>query len=173
MTDNVSAAAVANTFLDLQEAETTPVPRIDPIKLQKLLFYAQAWWLAIKGDPLFLEEIYAWAWGPVVPNIYGMFRDFGRQPIVGKRAVELIKIGLSPLNFHVKEVPPLHGADREFVQNVWDSHKSFSGVQLSNATHAPGEPWTIVKDQYGSLEGKPLIPNDLIKEVFKNKLPKS
>lgn len=170
MPEIASAAAVANTFLNLQEHETTSVPRIDPMKLQKLLFYAQAWRLALKGEPLFVEEVYAWPWGPVVPNIYGMFKDFGRHPIVGRRATELVKVGAGPLSFQVRE-PYLEGEAADFARSVWESHKGLSGVQLSNATHAAGEPWTIVKDRYGTLDSKPLIPNDLIKEVFRNKLP--
>lgn len=170
MTNNVSAAAVTNAFFDLQDAETQTIPRIDPMKLQKLLFYGHAWRLAIKNEPLFVEEVYAWPWGPVVPNIYGMFSEFGRRPIVGKRATELIKTGPGPLNFHVREPDKLDGELKDFLSEVWNTHKRFSGVQLSNATHAPGEPWSIVKDEYGDLDGKPLIPNDLIREVFKQKI---
>lgn len=171
MTDIASAAAVANTFLDLQERDQGSFPRIDPMKMQKLLFYGQAWRLAIAGEPLFVEEIYAWPWGPVVPNIYGMFRDFGRRPIVGKRATEMVRVGPGALNFHIGTPTLPDGDAQNFVQDIWNVHKPLSGVQLSNATHANGEPWTLVKDQYGDLDSKPLIPNDLIKAVFKNKLP--
>ena len=59
---------------------------------------------------------------------------------------------------------------RVFIRQIWDVHKNFTGIQLSNATHAPGEPWSIIKDQYGTLDHKPTIPNSLIQEVFKNKI---
>jgi uncharacterized phage-associated protein len=167
----LSAAAVANAFLDLQDADDSAFPRIDPMKLQKLLFYAHAWWLAFKGKPLLKEEVYAWPWGPVVPHIYGEFRRFGRNPVVGERATELVKVGPGALHYRVKE-PEMPGTDiMAFLKSVWDSHKGFSGVQLSNATHAPGEPWALVKAQYGDLGSKPLIPNELIRDVFRNKLP--
>lgn len=41
---------------------------------------------------------------------------------------------------------------------------------MSNATHAPGEPWTVVKEAFGNLDGKPKIENDLIRDIFKAKL---
>ena len=63
-----SAAAVANEFLALGEKEPR-FPPIDQLKLQKLLFYAHAWHLAIKKAPLFDEDFEAWPWGPVVRDI--------------------------------------------------------------------------------------------------------
>ncbi len=48
------------------------------MKLQKLVYYAQAWSLVWEDRPLFDERIEAWANGPVVPALYerhrGMFR---------------------------------------------------------------------------------------------------
>ncbi|MDA0665038.1 MAG: DUF4065 domain-containing protein [Proteobacteria bacterium] len=64
-----TAAAVANEFLALQETSPSTTA-IDPLKLQKLLFYANAWYLALHDDSLFDEDIEAWPWGPVVRNIY-------------------------------------------------------------------------------------------------------
>jgi uncharacterized phage-associated protein len=170
MSDTTSAA-VANGFLALQEGDNSTFPPIDQMKIQKLVFYAHAWWLAMRDRALFEEEVYAWPWGPVVPNIYGAFKEFGRNPIVGKRATELVRTG-SKLDFRIHEPEPPEGEVFDFLKAIWDGHKMLSGTQLSNATHAPGEPWTIVKDKYVDLSTKPVIPNDLIKEVFKAKIQK-
>jgi uncharacterized phage-associated protein len=40
------------------------------IKLQKLVYYSQAWHLVWEDKPLFADRIEAWANGPVVPNLY-------------------------------------------------------------------------------------------------------
>lgn len=40
------------------------------IKLQKLVYYAQAWHMVWEDEPLFSERIEAWANGPVVPALY-------------------------------------------------------------------------------------------------------
>ena len=173
MPEELTAAATANAFLDIQEGDKGTFPRIDPMKMQKLLFYAAAWWLALKEKPLFPEEICAWPWGPVVPNVYTAFRDFGRNPIIGRRATEIVRVGPGHLDFERREPKVELSSDGgSFLRGVWNSHKLLTGIQLSNATHAPGEPWTIVKEQYrDDLSSKPIIPNDLIKEVFKRKLP--
>ena len=47
------------------------------LKLQKLLYYAQAWYLANYQKPLFDEPIEAWVHGPVVVQVYNEFRDYG------------------------------------------------------------------------------------------------
>jgi uncharacterized phage-associated protein len=43
---------------------------ISAMKLQKLVYYSQAWSLVWDGRPLFREKIKAWAMGPVVPALY-------------------------------------------------------------------------------------------------------
>ncbi|MGW0920666.1 Panacea domain-containing protein [Streptomyces sp. NPDC002755] len=52
------------------------------MKLQKLVYYCQAWHLVWEGRALFPEAIRAWASGPVCPAVYelhqGPLRDRGR-----------------------------------------------------------------------------------------------
>ncbi len=44
------------------------------MKLQKLVYYCQAWSLVWDDKPLFNEEIEAWANGPVAPALYNYHR---------------------------------------------------------------------------------------------------
>ena len=44
--------------------------RMDTWKLQKLVYYSQAWHLVWESRPLFRAQIEAWANGPVVPALY-------------------------------------------------------------------------------------------------------
>jgi uncharacterized phage-associated protein len=167
MRSQLSAAQVANDFLPLGWSDRS-APIIDQMKLQKLLFYAHAWSLALKDKPLFEEDFEAWPWGPVVKDVYVQTKIYGRGEVV------------SPLSFlqgvdgkfalSQAGIPNSCPDEKAFVAAVWESHKRFSGIQLSNATHAPGEPWTVIKNTYGSLENKPIIPNDLIADVFKRKV---
>ena len=55
---------------------------ITNLKLQKLLYYAQAWFLVnSNGKRLFVDNIEAWQYGPVIPPVYSEFSHFGRSPI--------------------------------------------------------------------------------------------
>lgn len=169
MVSQTSAAAVANAFLDIQDQDPGDFPRIDQMKLQKLVYYAHAWWLAYRGEPLFDDDVEAWPWGPVVRSIYGDFASFGRDAITGRRAREFVRSGQNPLDFQIRFPPSPPPEVFQFLQSVWQGHKHLTGIQLSNATHAAGEPWTIMRDQYRSLDSKPKIPNELIEAVFKKK----
>ena len=164
-----NAAAIANTFLDIQAADNSKFPEIDPMKLQKLLYYSQAWWLGGMDSDLFSDDIEAWPWGPVVRDIYVQFTEFGREPIIGKRAVGLVGSGGDFSSYVLREPDDVPENIRIYLDSVWSTHKEFTGVQLSNATHAQSEPWAIVKRRYGSLEDKPKIPSELIRDVFRAK----
>ena len=51
-------------------------------KLQKLLYYVQAWSCALRHNrPIFDENIEAWLHGPVVPSIYHKYKEYGFSPI--------------------------------------------------------------------------------------------
>jgi len=56
---------------------------ITNLKLQKLVYYSQAWALAIHDEPLFTEEIEAWVHGPVTPSVFKEYREFRWNPITG------------------------------------------------------------------------------------------
>ncbi len=48
---------------------------ITNLKLQKLLYYAQAWYLAVYDGPLFNDHLEAWVHGPVQPEQYHRFKE--------------------------------------------------------------------------------------------------
>ena len=159
-------ASVANEFLALGRAEPQ-YPIIDQMKLQKLLFYAHGWRMAMHGrQPLFDDDFEAWPWGPVVRDAYLQTKDYGRGPVTAP----ITELAVEGGRYNFKSPEGVDQSLKPFIRSVWDVHKSYTGIQLSNSTHAAGEPWTIIRDQYGSLDGKPKIPNDLIAAVFEQKL---
>ena len=54
---------------------------ISNLKLQKMLYYAQGWHLALRGGPLFPERFEAWVHGPVVRSVYQQYKGFGWRSI--------------------------------------------------------------------------------------------
>lgn len=159
-----TAMAVANWFLE-KSREDPSVPPCDQLKLHKLLYYAQAWHLAYFRTPLFPEDIEAWPHGPVVRDIQIEFKDYGDKPIT-ELGTRLEEIGEGEYSV----VTPRHeGSRAEFLDAVWNAYKEYSGVRLSNATHAEGEPWEIVSRHY-DLADKPTISTDVIESVFRNRV---
>src|ERR1700735_720713 len=114
-----SAAGAANEFLELGRHEKGCPPN-DQMKLQKLLFYAHAWYLALFGKPLFDEGFEAWPWGPVVRDVYFQTKDFGRSEVTEPLSRLHLKPGDSCLEATF-ECPHIEDADlKGFIRAVWD-----------------------------------------------------
>src|SRR5882762_6202388 len=75
-----SALDVAKYLILLARSEEEP-EFLSPMQLQKLLYYTQGWSLALLKEPMFDERIEAWAYGPVVKEVFQAFRNFGDGPI--------------------------------------------------------------------------------------------
>src|SRR5437870_3577302 len=75
------ARAIANYFLDLAKLANQ---ELNPMKIQKLVYYAHGWNLALDGQPLIDEAVEAWTYGPVIPSLYHEFKKYGGGPITSK-----------------------------------------------------------------------------------------
>ena len=67
--------------LDRQKSDDEEPSDLSNLKLQKLVYYCQGFYLAIFGKPLFQDNIEAWRHGPVVPQLYNNLRQYGRDPV--------------------------------------------------------------------------------------------
>ncbi|MFD9740482.1 Panacea domain-containing protein [Umezawaea sp. NPDC059074] len=94
-----------------------------PMKLQKLLYYSQAWHLAGHGTPLFDAPIEAWRRGPVVPEVYRRHE--------GQHEVHSWEEG---------DPAGLTGAECAVVASVVERYAGFSRHELSEMAHEE-EPW--------------------------------
>ena len=55
---------------------------ISNLRLQKLLYFIQAYYLGLKNKmPLFKEDFEAWDFGPVIPCVYQEYKAFGGSNI--------------------------------------------------------------------------------------------
>lgn len=100
---------------------------ISNLKLQKLLYYAQAWYLARHGKPLFDERIEAWVHGPAVPPVYGAFKKWAWQTIEKPDS----PIRLSP---HVQK----------HVNEVLEQYGPLTPIHLEQLTHRE-DPWRLAR----------------------------
>jgi len=157
-----SALAVANYFLDLAKAKGIG---LDPMKLQKLIYFAHGWHLALyDGAPLIDEQIQAWDYGPVVSSVYHEFKKFGARPIdqlgtdfdLAKDEIVTPRIAL-----HDKQTIAL-------LDKIWEVYGRYTGVQLSNLTHETGSPWAQIRNENKVLRSVG-IPDEVIRKDFEAK----
>ncbi|ADH92212.1 Panacea domain-containing protein [Arcanobacterium haemolyticum] len=85
---NVDPASVANYILHLDtQREDSDVTQM---KLHKLLYLAQAHYLAVTGYRLMDSDVEAFEHGPVIKAVFPMFREYGREVIVNHRPLCLV-----------------------------------------------------------------------------------
>jgi uncharacterized phage-associated protein len=111
---------VAKEFVRLSLAGDEKDP-LTNLRLQKLLYYAQAWSLIIRESQLFSDEIQAWRYGPVVPAVYHELPD-------GQGTNTILPAAFAA-------VPDLQAEDAEFVRSVWEAYNQYSALKLSGMTY--------------------------------------
>lgn len=63
------------SLYDVARFITEELGELTAMKLQKLMFYSQAWHLVWEETPLFNDDFQAWANGPVLPALYERHRN--------------------------------------------------------------------------------------------------
>ncbi len=125
-----TARDVAQYILDLHG----PMPAM---KLQKLLYYCQAWSLVWDEEPLFTDKIEAWANGPVVRDVWNANRyAYEVSEVRDGRPSRIRRDGMDTIAAVLK-----HYGDK-------------SATDLSNLTHME-EPWMAARARDGVKAGQP------------------
>jgi uncharacterized phage-associated protein len=154
--------AVANYFIERAKEDGVPV---SPLKLQKLVFFAHGWNLALINAPLIRESVQAWKFGPVVPSLYHEFKDFGNDPIRIKATT--FSFDNDTIRTETPEVPDSDDTTKRLLSKVWDVYGGVRAIDLSNLTHAPNSPWAkAVESFHGEPPPSVKISDDTIKEHF-------
>jgi uncharacterized phage-associated protein len=157
------AVVIANEFLRIAEKERSP---LTPMKLQKLVYFAHGWCLALTGQPLITERIEAWQYGPVIPSLYGEFKLYGNGPIT--EPAYTVSFNGGKVQFYQQTLDdfpdtPEKEFARQVIRRVWEVYGGFTTAKLSNATHLPGTPWSEV---YEDGKRSVSIPDEKIKAFF-------
>lgn len=133
----VSVFAVANRILE--EGRRLNLP-ISDLKMQKLVYFAQGFALVQLHHPLFREEIQAWTYGPVIPELYHALKRFGEKPITGAlRAPDSIE----------DDTP-----EAAVIKDVMDTLGDWTAGQLVALSHRDDSPWAAAwsKARYARIE---------------------
>lgn len=107
---------------------------VTAVKLQKLVYYSQAWSLVWDERALFPERIEAWVGGPVVPALYEQHR--------GQFEVTSLPLG---------DAAKLDENARATVDEVLRAYGDKTGQWLSDLTHAE-RPWLDARVGLAPLE---------------------
>lgn len=129
-------------------------------KLQKLIYYAQAWYLALYNKPLFNDKIEAWVFGPVQPDVYHRFKKYKWDRIP--------KLSTSP---------KLPEDVEDHLKEIMDAYMRFSSWDLERLTHTE-DPWKSARaglppDEPSNAEISPEAIREYFKKVLDGKEEKN
>lgn len=117
-----AASDVADWFL--RRVDRGSGDSITQLKLQKLVYYAQAWHLANFNKPIFREEMEAWKHGPVAPSLWRAYSDqrWNALPVPSGKGV------------------PFDGDLDSFLNAILDTYGKYEAKYLEDLTHKEN-PW--------------------------------
>ncbi|NIM15131.1 MAG: DUF4065 domain-containing protein [Candidatus Aminicenantes bacterium] len=141
----IKSKQVAEYLLGLSEPEYGDI--ISNLKLQKLVYYAQGFHLAIYDNPLFDEPIVKWEHGPVVESLYHEYKKYGPNAI--------------PVPGFV-DTSIFSDEQKELLNEVFEVYGQFSAWKLRCMSHEE-PPW-----KQAPLKG--VIDLELMKKYFKTQL---
>lgn len=113
---------------------------ITNLKLQKLLYFVQGGFYIIYDEPCFKEDIQCWQYGPVVPEVYSLFRKYGSVSIPEIYTVD--EYDLDTQTFIEKEwkINFKNEEHKACIDVILDHLARLSAFQLVDITHKQ-EPW--------------------------------
>lgn len=96
---------------------------VSNLKLQKLLYYVQAYFAVQKNTPCFNEEIRHWRHGPVVREVYSEYKVYFNDDIIDNKTCDFIE-----------------DSDKDLINEVVDSYRRYNAWDMVKKTHEE-EPW--------------------------------
>lgn len=124
--------AIANKFSNYSSTMTQ-------MKLQKLVYIANGWCLAITDHPMVDAEIEAWLGGPVIREIWDHIRDHG----LNSENKLCDPITCIPFDEELSE------KEEQIIEYVWNKYGDYTGSELSMMTHQENTPWSSAFIQRG------------------------
>ena len=115
------------------------------LKLQKLLFYVQAYHLAYFDEPIIVDEFEAWAHGPVSRKVYNEVRDLSTIH-------REIRYQEDEKGDPIQRLEAVLSSDQiDLMNDVLNEYGQMSSYALENETHNE-QPWIAVRRGFGPGE---------------------
>ena len=133
-----SAYAIANEFI--RRAQAGRLPGLNSMKLQKLMYFAQAWHLQGKNSPFFEDTFTRGLNGPFLSSIHHQVKCYGSRPIT-----QTIPVLSGQDDHELRRIPGISPDDEvslELIDAICKRYGSLSAQALSDLTHQPGSAWS-------------------------------
>ncbi|MDA7941975.1 MAG: DUF4065 domain-containing protein [Nitrosopumilus sp.] len=137
------------------------------LQVLKMAFLSHGYTLAIRDRPLFVEEIQAWEYGPVIPALYNALRMHGGAPIPHLYSCKTL-VTSPDLENRMRELGEMFDPENlKVVEKTVEVFRDYKEFQLSYITHMDGSPWRAAYDRGGQFA---TIEDDELMSYYKKQL---
>ena len=140
---------------------------LTPLHVNKLCYLTHGFVLGNTGHGAFHNDVEAWPYGPVIPEVYEAFQHYGRRPVrrlwgTGERIFignvrDALKTLENEMDDDVKDIAGM----------VVDGYADVDGGRLIGMTHEKGTPWYQTRKWLRT----PVIPTGVIQAYYENMGP--
>jgi uncharacterized phage-associated protein len=153
--NNPETLSVANWFINAARRDGQ---QITLSKLQKLVYFAYGWHLALYGKPIISEVVTMMPWGPGFQTIYSFAGEFGCEPVPS--CLSLFD-GCPTLREDDPRIP--------LLRRIWEIYGEYHPYQLARMVNGANGPWGKTRRKYPNRTHVS-IDDDLIMKAFKSKM---
>jgi uncharacterized phage-associated protein len=143
-------------------AKAGPMPHL---KLQKLLYYVEAWHLAILGESIVDDRFRAWMHGPVSTKVWHAFKN-STSPVFSKIMLASREVKQAISHAEARLDP----AQLALIEDVLAEYGKLDAYSLEAQTHSE-EPW--IRARHGTPPDKvsnAIISKELMKKFYSRRL---
>ena len=152
MARKIDAHDVADWFINRIDRRMGEVITTDVV--HRLLYFAQAWYLANTGHEMFEEEFEAWGTGPIIPAIYERF--------------EHMDVASLP---DIENSRTIKGSKLEMLEFIQRDYGCYMPVKLDELAKEPGGPWHTARKGLAPLApSDKIIPKAAMKSFYREKI---
>lgn len=128
-----NAFYMINLFNQKKEKSPNKKISITNLKLQKLMYFVEAYYMVKNPDEdkMFNEKWSAWDYGPVCKELYDQFKVFGSIEITISEEESMIGDELSKEN-------------KEYIDDIFEIFGELPAFHLVTLTHMKGSPWNKI-----------------------------
>lgn len=151
----LDANDIADWFINAVDRQAGEV--ITTLEVQRLVFFAQAWYLANTGRPLFEDDFEAWSTGPVAPSVFERFKDFTYSTVPAIERARYVR-----------------GRKLELLQQVHNEYGCYRGRKLDEISREAGAPWDMTRGKISAVAAcASVITKNAIRKYYGEKIGKN
>ena len=138
---------------------------LDQLQLNKLCYLVNGFTLRERDDPAFYNDVEAWKYGPVIPEVYKMYKVYVDGPIT---QLDICRTSLDDhdeVSNRWEDLVQIIGEDiASIASGVLGAYGQYDGSALVSMTHRSETPW---KKAYKPGRNNVILTKD-IRQFYKN-----